>query len=85
MSRQLRVLGKYVGHLIVGATMFAALLSFGIATNILVQWSEPLVKDSTFGQLMRLVEKVILYSDVLLLMWWTAFSTYKAIVELHDE
>jgi hypothetical protein len=49
MSRQLRVLGKYVGHLIVGAAMFAALLSFGIATNILVQWSEPLVNDSTFG------------------------------------
>jgi len=34
---------------------------------------------------MRLVEKVIPYSDVLLLVWWTAFSTCKAIAELHDE
>ena len=44
MPRQLRALGKYVGHLIVGAAMFAALRSFGIATNVLVQWSEPLVR-----------------------------------------
>jgi hypothetical protein len=85
MPRPLRVLGKYFGHLIVGAAMFAALLSFGIATNDLVQWSEPLVRDSRFGQLMSPVEKVILYSDVLLLVWWMAFSTYKAIMELHDE
>ena len=85
MPRQLRVLGKYIGHLIAGAAMFAALLSFGVATNVLVQWSEPLVRDPTFGQLMRLVETVIPYSDVLLLVWWTAFSTCKAIAELHDE
>jgi hypothetical protein len=26
-----------------------------------------------------------LYFDVLLLVWWAAFSAYKTIVELHDE
>lgn len=79
------MLGKYVGHLVIGAAMFAALLSFGIATNALVQWSQPLVPDPAFMWLMNAVEKVILYSDVLLLVWWTIFATYDAIMDLHDE
>jgi hypothetical protein len=77
--------GKCVGHLIVGAAMFAVLLAFGIATNVQVQWSEPLVTDPRFGQTMSLVEKVKLYSGRPAPRWWTAFSTYKAIAELHDE
>ena len=44
-----------------------------------------LVSDGAFLQLMRIVEKVILYSDVVFVVWWTVFSTYKAIQELHDE
>ena len=34
---------------------------------------------------MKFVEKVILYSDVTLLVWWTGYSTKKAIERLHDE
>jgi hypothetical protein len=65
--------------------MFAALLAFGIGTIKLVQWSEPLVSNPTFGRLMRGVEKLILYSDVLLIVWWTIYSTFKALGELFDE
>jgi len=85
MHHKLNVLGEYVGHLVVGAGMFAALLAFGIVLNVLVEWSEPLVADRTFLQLMKLVEKVILYSDATLTIWWAMYSTYKAIEALHDE
>lgn len=85
MHRELWVLGKYIGHLIIGTAMFAALLLFVMATNLLVEWSEPLVSDAAFRQLMKALEKVILYSDGLLLVWWAFFSTYKAIVGLHRE
>ncbi|HJU22031.1 MAG TPA: hypothetical protein VJ891_05940 [Casimicrobiaceae bacterium] len=83
MHRKLRALGKYVAHL--GAAMFGALLAFGIGTNLLVQWSEPLVSDAGFNRLMRAVERLILYADVALLVWWTVYSTSQAIVELLDE
>jgi hypothetical protein len=85
VRKGLRVLGKYAGHLVLGAAMFAALLLFAVATSTLVEWSDPLLSDSAFGPLMRVVERVILYSDVLLLVWWTIFSTYKAIMELSHE
>lgn len=35
MKKKLAVLGEYVGHLAIGAAMFAALLLFGGALNIL--------------------------------------------------
>lgn len=85
MRRKLRTLGEYVGHLVVGAGMFAVLLLFGIGLHVMVAWSESFVSDAAFLQLMRIVEKVILYSDVVFVVWWTVFSTYKAIQELHDE
>ena len=85
MRRKLNVLGEYVGHLVVGAGMFATLLSFGIALHLLVEWSEPLVADRGFLQLMKIVEKVILYLDAAFTIWWAMFSTYKAIEALHDE
>lgn len=62
-----------------------ALLLFVMATNLLVQWLEPLVADVAFRQLMKALEKVMLHCDGLLLVWWTFFSTYKAIVDLHRE
>ncbi|HXR56098.1 MAG TPA: hypothetical protein VN858_04810 [Casimicrobiaceae bacterium] len=43
MERQLRILGEYVAHLIVGAIMFAALLAFGVGLNLLVQSAESLI------------------------------------------
>jgi hypothetical protein len=85
MRKNLRVLGEYVGHLVVGAGLFAALLSFGIGLKLLVQWAEPLLGHSPFAQLMTIVEEVILYSDIVFVIWWTIFSTYNAILELHDE
>ena len=85
MRAKLAVLGEYVGHLVVGAAMFAALLFFGVALHMLADWAETLLADRAFFQLMRFVERFILYSDVALLIWWTAFSTYQAIERLHDE
>lgn len=34
---------------------------------------------------MRSVEQVILYADIVFLIWWTGFSTYNAIMALHHE
>jgi hypothetical protein len=53
--------------------------------NLLVEWSEPLVADRTFLQLMELVERVILYSDATLTVGWAMYSTYHSIEALHDE
>ena len=58
MRKKLRVLGEYVGQLV-----------------ILVQWSEPVVSDAGLSQLMKFVEKIIIYSDVMFLVWWAIFST----------
>jgi hypothetical protein len=85
MRTKLGILGQYVGHLAMGAAMFAALLFFGVAIHLLADWAETLLDDRAFFQLMRFAERVILYLDVALLIWWTAFSTYKAIERLHDE
>ena len=76
---KLKVLGEYLGHLAMGAIMFAGLLLFGGALNLLVQATEPIVRDAFFTQLMSWVEKVILYADIAFVVWWSVFSTYKAI------
>jgi hypothetical protein len=85
MRRKLDVLGEYIGHLVVGTAMFATLLLFRVALHLLVEWAEPLVADRAFLQLMMVVEKVMLYSDVVFIVWWTTYSTYRAIEGLHDE
>ncbi len=76
---KLKVLGEYLGHLAMGAAMFAGLLLFGGALNLLVQATEPIVNDVFFTQLMSWVEKIILYADIAFVVWWSVFSTYKAI------
>jgi hypothetical protein len=44
----------------------------------------PLIESGeSDDQELRIVGKY--YSDVVLLLWWTAFSTYRAIVALHHE
>lgn len=65
--------------------MFAALLLFGGALNMLVHWVGPVVGDESFSDLMKLVEKIILYADVAFIVWWAFFSTYKAIKEINRE
>jgi len=40
MRTKLAVLGEYVGHLVVGAALFAALLFFGVALHLLADWAE---------------------------------------------
>lgn len=84
MHRELRIVGKYIAHLAVGAMMFSALLFFGVGPNLLIRWLQPIL-DPGFLVLIRIVERVILYSDVVLLLWWTAFSTFRAIVALQHE
>lgn len=85
MKKKLWVLGEYIGHLVIGATMFVALLFFGGTLNKLVQWAEPIVGDESFSGLMKVVEKTILYADVAFIVWWAVYSTYKAIKEMIDE
>lgn len=80
-----RVVGEYVGHLAIGAVMFAALLVFGGALNLLVQWAAPIIGDESFVYLMKAVEKAILYADVAFIVWWAIWSTYKAIKEMINE
>lgn len=82
MKIHLHTLGKFVGHLGLGAAMFGALLLFGGALNLLVQWFAPIVGDEDFLALMKWVEKFILYGDVTFIGWWAIFSTYKAIKEM---
>lgn len=82
MKKHIEILGEYVGHLCIGAAMFAALLLFGGAINMLVHWVEPIIGDESFATLMKSVEKVILYADVAFIIWWAIFSTYKAIKEM---
>ena len=59
--------------------------SVGAGIDLLTQWSSRLVSDPAFVPLMTIVERLILYADVGLLLWWVIVSTYDAIVELHDE
>lgn len=82
---KLKVLGEYLGHLAMGAMMFAALLFFGGALNLLVQAASPVVKDAFFTLLMSWVEKTILYADIVFVVWWSVYSTYKAIRNIIDE
>jgi ABC-type uncharacterized transport system permease subunit len=76
---KLEVLGKFVGHLAMGVAMFAALLFFGSGLTMLVHWAAPFVGDASFIADMMLVEKFIHYADMLLIVWWSIFSTYEAI------
>lgn len=85
MKKKLWVLGEYLGHLAIGAVMFAALLLFGGALNLLVQWMAPIIGDESFTVLMKAVEKVILYADIAFIVWWAIYSTYKAIREMSNE
>lgn len=83
--KKLKVVGEYLGHLAMGAVMFAALLLFGGALNMLVHWAGPVVNDAFFTLLMSWVEKTILYADVVFVVWWAIFSTYKAIVKMMSD
>ncbi len=85
MKNKRQVVGEYIAHLAVGAVMFAALLLFGGALNLMVQWASPVIGDESFAYLMKAVEKVILYADVAFIVWWAIYSTYKAIKEMVDE
>ncbi|MCC7696796.1 hypothetical protein ACWYXK_08595 [Janthinobacterium lividum] len=82
MKHHLKILGEYVGHLTIGALMFAALLFFGGVLNVLVHWATPIVGDNSFANLMKIVEKIILYTDATFIMYWAIYSTYTAIKEM---
>ena len=85
VKKNIKILGEFIGHLVIGAAMFVALLVFGGGLNALVRWVGPLVGDESFAELMKLVEQLIIYSDIAFLLWWTIFSTYKAIKEMTNE
>jgi len=83
--KHLIIFGKFVGHLIMGTGMFAALLFFGGILNKLVHWAAPIIGDSTFSDLMIDVERFILYADITFICWWAVYSVYKAIKEMHHD
>jgi len=85
IRKNMYALGEYVGHLIIGVLMFSALMLFGGLLNLLVHSSAPYIGDDQFLQLMKLVERIILYGDVVFIVWWSVFSTYKAIKEMINE
>ena len=79
------MLGEYLAHLLLGVAMAAALLFFGGALNMLIHWAGPIIGDESFLDLMKLVDKLILYADIAFIVWWAFYSTYKAIKEMLDE
>lgn len=85
MKKKLLILGEFVGHLAIGAAMFAALLFFGGALNMLVYWATPIIGDESFAGLMKMLERAILYADIAFIVWWAFFSTYKTIKEMIHE
>lgn len=85
MKKKISVIGEYIGHLAMGATMFLALLLFGGSLNLIVHWVAPMIGDSKFLDLIQVAERVILYADVAFIIWWAVYSTYKAIKEMIDE
>jgi hypothetical protein len=85
MKKKLWILGEYVGHLMLGFAMAAALLLFGGGLNMLVHWASPIIGDESFTGLMMMVDKLIMYADVAFIVWWAIYSTYKAIKEMLDE
>lgn len=74
---------EYLGHLVIGALMFLALLAVGGALNKIVHWAGPVIGDPHFVWVVTWVEKVILYGDVLFILWWVIYSTYQAVSKLH--
>ncbi len=62
--------------------MFLALLLFGGFINKAVHWATPHINDPAFLDLMKLLESIILYADLVFVTWWAVFSTYKAIKEM---
>jgi hypothetical protein len=84
MKKKLVILGEYIGHLAIGAAMFSALLLIGGALSIFVHWMTPIIADDYFTQLMKWVERIILYADVAFILWWALFSTLNAIKEMND-
>jgi hypothetical protein len=82
MKDKFRVLGEYIGHLAIGSAMFLALLAFGGLLNMAIHWIGPVIGDDSFTDLMKLVEKVILYADIAFIVWWAIYSTYRAIKEM---
>lgn len=82
MKNKFRILGEYIGHLAIGSAMFLALLVFGGTLNLAIHWIGPVIADDSFTDLMKLVEKVILYADIAFIVWWAIYSTYLAIREM---
>lgn len=82
MKTKYKILGEFFGHLAFGAMMFVGLLLFGGALNLFAHWGIVYVGDQSFTYAMLLVEKLILFADIILTLWWTIWSTYKAMKEM---
>ena len=77
MEIKLKILGEFIGHLVMGAVMFVALLAVAGSINLVTHWAAPYIGDESFTYVMSLVERVIIYCDVTFISWWSLYSTYK--------
>ena len=82
MKEKWRIVGNFFGHLAMGAAMFTGLLVFGTVLRLALGLVSSIVNDGHFIAVMYYVESVILYADVMFLIWWSLYSMYKAIKEL---
>ena len=85
MKRNLKTLGDFVGHMMMGAAMFFMLLLFSGLLHLLVQWVGHFIGDDSFAALMKGVEQVFLYADVGFLLVWVVLSAYMATKKLMFE
>lgn len=82
MKKKWKVVGEFVGHLLMGAVMFLSVLLVEGSLAKVVHWAAPIINDESFNNAMALLEKFLLYSGILFLAWWVVYSTYKAIKDM---
>lgn len=85
LEKKKKIIGEFIGHIVVGAVMFTALLLFSGALSALVHWFTPIIDDEFFTLLMKFVERFILVADVVFIIWVTIYSTYKAVKGMFHE
>lgn len=85
MKKNLEIALEFMGHLTIGAVVFAALLMVSGSLTMLVHWACSVFGDETLSNTMKVVEKIMLYADVAFFVWWTVLSTFRAMQAVFHE
>lgn len=86
MKRNLLIFAEYLSHLIIGSLMFVSLLLIGAALHGVILWVAPFLGNHGLISLMEWAEQIIIWADVVFLVWWYLYSTVRAIREfMHHE